>query len=60
MALENRVFSPFGPYSALNKAKFWPIGAESLMFGQISRLRLKISLICSNYAKKLCNTTPNS
>jgi len=27
------------------------------MFGQISKLRLKIILISSNYTLKLCNTT---
>ena len=45
MALEDHVFLPFGPYSAPYK----PIGAESLIFGETSQLRLETSLNNSNF-----------
>jgi len=47
-ALENHVFSLFGPYLAL----IWLFQVnrdESLTFGQTSQLRLEMRLICSNY-----------
>jgi len=43
-ALENHVFSPLRPYSALI-CLVRPIGAENLTFSQTSHLRLETSLI---------------
>jgi len=49
LAHENHVFSSFGPYSALISTSSDHSGAESLTFDQTSKLRLKRSLISSNY-----------
>ena len=48
-ALENQVFSPFRPYSALIRPSLGQIGTESLTFGQTIQLRLEINLIDSIY-----------
>ena len=48
MALEDQVFLPFGPYSALIKPS-QAIGAEGVSFGQTFKLRLETSIISSNY-----------
>ena len=49
MAIENLIFLPFWALFDSYKAYFRPIRAESLIFGQISYLRLKTSLISSSY-----------
>jgi len=48
MALENLFYSTFGPYSTLIRL-FRSINAESLNFGQTSRLTLEIRSFKSNY-----------
>jgi len=56
LALENHIFSPFRPYSAIR-----PSSGQSCRkkfgIGQISLLRLETRLININYLYKLCNTT---